>query len=93
MNLKYALIFTAFGILTGCGTEKSKKEAVNPDAPSLTAFTKDDRCIDERMEKWFTEFNQLQRMGYTMHEANEKAIAAVDAALKDCQQSAQLADH
>jgi hypothetical protein len=87
MKTKNFLTLLTLVCLTFSGCDKaieSKTETSSENTATLASLLTDDDCFDERMEKWFVEFNQLQDKGLDMNEANTKAIALVSVELKNC---------
>jgi hypothetical protein len=71
-------------IVAACNQpEKTEPISATVDQVLLTAVEEDD-CFDEKMNYWFTEFNQLQAEGYDMYDANLKAVAKVSEKFKNC---------
>ena len=54
------------------------------DQSMTTILNEEDECFNEKMDLWFVRFNQYQEEGFTMEEANAKAMASVAAEFKDC---------
>jgi hypothetical protein len=79
----FTLLCLVFASCDNSTTSKTETVSVKREVTMASLLTDDD-CFDERMEKWFVEFNQLQNSGLDMNEANEKAIAVVSVELRDC---------
>jgi hypothetical protein len=79
-----ALLF----ISASCNSNEKLNEEENitlvNDQDMTTILEEQDDCFDEKMDMWFTRFNQYQEEGFTMEEANTKAIASVSLEFKDC---------
>jgi hypothetical protein len=71
-------------------TETTTTEITSEKTATLATLLTDDKCFDERMNKWFVEFNQLQDKGLDMNEANTGAIAMVSRELKDCNGESEM---
>jgi hypothetical protein len=81
VSLTMLLCFVAFSCDS---TVESKNETTAETNHTLASLLTDDECFDQKMEKWFVEFNQLQDKGLDMNEANTKAIASVNLQMKNC---------
>jgi hypothetical protein len=76
---------------SGCeNTIESKTEINTGKTATLATLLTDDKCFDERMDKWFIEFNLLQDKGLDMDEANMSAIAIVSRELKSCDDGSSI---
>ena len=92
MKTKNLLTLLTLVCFTFAGCDKaveSKTETGAENTATLASLLTDDDCFDERMEKWFVEFNQLQNKGLDMNEANTKAIAMVSEELMNCDEKSQ----
>jgi protein involved in sex pheromone biosynthesis len=70
-------------IFSGCDKAiESKTEISAVQTVSMDSLITDDN-FDEKMEKWFVEFNQAQDRGLDMNEANAKAITIAGVELEN----------
>lgn len=88
MKAKTILMYAAvFFIAASCDSgEKSNSETITVSDEKITLSTvlEDEACFDEKMDRWFMKFNQLQEEGYTMDDANKEAVTTVASEFKTC---------
>jgi len=88
MKAKTILMYAAvLFIAASCNsTEKSNAEpnTVSDEKLTLSTVMEDEACFDEKMDRWFVKFNQLQEEGYTMDDANKEAVSTVASEFKAC---------
>src|SRR5687768_11357498 len=89
--MKTKTILFYFAALLFISASCSNNEKLNEDNIALvndksmtTILSEKEDCFDEKMDLWFVRFNQYQEEGFTMEEANTKAIAAVALEFKGC---------
>jgi hypothetical protein len=93
MKTKDVLLLLILVCLTFSGCYKaieSKTETSAEGTAMLASLLTNDNCFDDRMQKWFVEFNRLQDKGLDMNEANTKAIAMVTIEMKSCDEKNQV---
>lgn len=95
LTLLSLMCLTLLGVALVCLTFSGSDEAVESKTQitALQTVSQDslltNNDFDEKMEKWFVEFNQAQDKGLDMNEANAKAITVAGVELESTDEESQ----